>query len=49
MQKALSDVERIPADEIARRRAQFDEVKRIAKARRDAAAGGKTVQTDAAE
>ncbi len=45
----FQNVERIPAEEIARRRAEFDEVKRVAKARRDAAAAGETVQTDAAE
>ena len=43
------NVDRIPAEEIAKARAEFDEVKRIAKRRRDAAAAGETVQTDAAE
>ncbi len=42
----FQNVERIPAEEIARRRAEFDEVKRIAKQRRDDAA---EPQTDAAE
>jgi hypothetical protein len=40
----FQNIERIPAEEIARRRAEFDEVKRIAKERRDDAA-----QPDAAE
>ena len=40
----FQNVERIPAEEIARRRAEFDEVKRIAKERRDDA-----VRPDAAE
>ena len=40
------NVERIPAEEIARRRAEFDEVKRIAKERRD---GAEKPQSDAAE
>ncbi len=33
----FQNVERIPAEEIARRRADFDEVKRVAKQQRDAA------------
>ncbi len=40
----FQNIDRIPAEEIARRRAEFDKVKRIAKERRDAAA-----QSDAAE
>ncbi len=40
----FQNVERIPAAEIARRRAEFDETKRIAKERRDDAA-----RSDAAE
>ncbi len=40
----FQNIERIPAEEIARRRAEFDEVKRIAKERRDDAA-----RPDAAE
>ena len=40
----FQNIERIPAEEIARRRAEFDEVKRIAKERRDDAA-----HSDAAE
>tara|TARA_R110002074_G_scaffold239910_1_gene411573 strand:- start:125 stop:538 length:414 start_codon:yes stop_codon:yes gene_type:complete len=36
----FQNIDRIPADEIARRRAEFDEVKRVAKQRRDDAAGG---------
>ena len=40
----FQNINRIPAEEIARRRAEFDKVKRIAKERRDAAA-----QSDAAE
>ena len=31
----FQNVDRIPADEIARRRSEFDEVKRVAKQRRD--------------
>ncbi len=42
----FQNVDRIGTEEIARRRADFDEVKRVAKQRRDAAAGQ---QTDAAE
>ena len=42
----FQNIERIPAEEIARRRAEFDEVKRVAKQRRDEAA---TPQHDAAE
>ncbi len=34
------NVDRIPPEEIARRRAEFDEVKRVAKQRRDDAGGG---------
>jgi hypothetical protein len=40
----FQNIERIPAEEIARRRAEFDEVKKIAKERRDDAA-----RPDAAE
>ncbi len=40
----FQNIERIPAEEIARRRAEFDEVKRIAKERRDDA-----VHSNAAE
>ena len=40
----FQNIERIPAEEIARRRAEFDEVKRIAKERRD-----DTAHSDAAE
>ena len=40
----FQNIDRIPAEEIARRRAEFYKVKRIAKERRDAAA-----QSDAAE
>ena len=43
----FQNIDRIPAAEIARRRAEFDEVKRIAKERRDAAA--KSGAADAAE
>ena len=38
----FQNVERIPAEEIARRRAEFDEVKRIAKGRRDETAAQAT-------
>ena len=42
----FQNVERIPEEEIARRRAEFDEVKRVAKERRDEAAASRV---DAAE
>ena len=35
----FQNIERIPAEEIARRRADFDEVKRVAKQQRDVAPG----------
>lgn len=43
----FQNVDRIPADEIARRRAEFDEVKRIAKERREQdTAGGSSVAAE---
>jgi hypothetical protein len=42
----FQNVDRIPADEIARRRSEFDEVKQVAKQRRDEAV---TSRPDAAE
>ena len=40
------NVDRIPAAEIARRRAEFDEVKRVAKERREADGSGKAVAAE---
>ena len=42
----FQNIERIPADEIARRRSEFDKVKRVAKKQREEAA---TSQPDAVE
>jgi hypothetical protein len=42
----FQNVDQIPAAEIARRRAEFDEVKRVAKERRDADGSGKAVAAE---
>lgn len=40
------NLDRIPADEVARRRAEFDEVKRVARERREQDAGGKSTAAE---
>jgi len=40
------NLDRIPADEIARRRAEFDEVKRVARERREQDTGGKSTAAE---
>lgn len=42
----FQNVDQIPADEIARRRAEFDEVKRVAKERREADGSGKAAAAE---
>jgi hypothetical protein len=42
----FQNVDQIPADEIARRRAEFDEVKRVAKERRDQDGSSKAVAAE---
>ncbi len=42
----FQNVDQIPADEIARRRAEFDEVKRVAKERRDQDGSSKVVAAE---
>jgi hypothetical protein len=42
----FQNVDQIPAAEIARRRAEFDEVKRVAKERREADGSGKAVAAE---
>jgi len=42
----FQNVDQIPAEEIARRRAEFDEVKRVAKERREADGSGKAAAAE---
>ena len=42
----FQNIDRIPAEEIARRRAEFDEVKRVAKERREQDGSGKSVAAE---